>query len=421
MILCGTDLSPASEAVLQAAGALAKKQGRELLLAHVLERDDPNQRMTCEMQLEQDAADLRRNLDISVETLVVTGVPEQRLLELVKKRSAQLLVVGAEGKAQHQRRLGSVPEHLCQHCSVPVLVVRKSEGLRAWADGKQPLSVLLGSGMGDASTSALEYVAGWPDLSLTVAHVAWPYGEHYRLGVGSPMPLDHLRPEVHHQLVGDLGRWIAAAHCANTPKLKVVPGWGRIDSHLAQLAQEKAADLLVVGSHQRNLAARVWHGSVSRSAIHEASCNVLCVPQRFAEPRIAPAPRVLVVPTDFSALADRAIAVAYGLAGVGGRVHLVHVSGDDDEARAKTLLEQLRERIPSEAEARGIGTELHVLPSKDAWLAIWQHASRHGADLICMATHSRDAAGSLLLGSQAQSLLQHARVPVLLVPPDRES
>jgi nucleotide-binding universal stress UspA family protein len=54
-------------------------------------------------------------------------------------------------------------------------------------------------------------------------------------------------------------------------------------------------------------------------------------------------------------------------------------------------------------------------------LAIWQYASRVNADLICMATHSRDAVKSLILGSQAQALLQHSRMPVLLVPPDRES
>jgi nucleotide-binding universal stress UspA family protein len=53
--------------------------------------------------------------------------------------------------------------------------------------------------------------------------------------------------------------------------------------------------------------------------------------------------------------------------------------------------------------------------------AIWQHASRVNADLICMATHSRDVAGSLLLGSQAPELLKHARTPVVLVPPDREN
>jgi nucleotide-binding universal stress UspA family protein len=62
-----------------------------------------------------------------------------------------------------------------------------------------------------------------------------------------------------------------------------------------------------------------------------------------------------------------------------------------------------------------------VLAAATPWLAIWQHAGRCGADLICMSTHSRDAAASLVLGSQAQAILQHARVPVMLVPPDRES
>lgn len=400
---------------------MAKKQGRELLLTHVLERDDAGQRMASQLRLEQDAAELRRELDISVETLAVAGAPAERLLELAKQRSAALIVVGAEGKSQRKRRLGSVPEHLCQNAEVPVLVARSSEGLCDWADGKRELNVLLGSGLGDASTSAFEYVAGWPNLALTVAHIAWPYGEHYRLGVGSPMPLDHLRPEVHHQLVSDLGRWAAPVQSASAPKLKVVPGWGRIDSHLAQLATEKAADLLVVGSHQRNLAARVWHGSVSRSAIHEATCNVLCVPQRAARPHIGAAPRVIVVPTDFSPLADRAVAIAYGLAGAGSNVQLIHVTADAEPKHAAALLEQLRARVPREAEARGIATELHVLPGSEAWLAIWQHAGRSGADLICMATHSRDAAGSLLLGSQAQALLQRSRLPVLLVPPDRES
>ena len=74
MILCGTDLSLASEPALKAAGALAKKQGRELLLAHVLERDDSAARSSAELQLEQEAAELRRELGVSVETVVVTGV-----------------------------------------------------------------------------------------------------------------------------------------------------------------------------------------------------------------------------------------------------------------------------------------------------------------------------------------------------------
>jgi nucleotide-binding universal stress UspA family protein len=198
----------------------------------------------------------------------------------------------------------------------------------------------------------------------------------------------------------------------------VTPGWGRIDSHLAQLAHEKQADLLVVGSHHRNLAERVWHGSVSRNAIHEADCNVLCVPDRSLPVAVATTPRVVVIPTDFSRLADRAVPVGYSLLERGSTVHLVHVlgsSGVDHEATT-----QLQKRIPVDAESRGLTTVLHVLKSATPWSAIWQCAGRANADLICMATHSRDVASSLVLGSQAHELLRHSRIPVVLVPPDRE-
>jgi nucleotide-binding universal stress UspA family protein len=275
--------------------------------------------------------------------------------------------------------------------------------------------------LGDASRSALRALADWPDLQLNIAHVAWPFGEHYRLGVQGPMPLDHLRPEVHHQVMNDLQRWADPVLCQSPPKLSVLAGWGRIDTHLAQLAAESEADLLVVGSHQRNLAARVWQGSVARSAIREATCNVLCVPNRLVPTQVGNAPKLLVIPTDFSALGDRAVSYGYGLAGPGSTVHLVHVASTLDEAQKAALTAELSARIPARAKDLGIDSQVHVLEGGSAWLSIWQHAGRVGADLICMATHSRDAVGRLVVGSQAQALLEHTRTPVVLVPPDRES
>jgi nucleotide-binding universal stress UspA family protein len=421
MILCGTDLSPVSEAVMKAAAALASKQGRELLLVTALMQEDASSLTSAQVRLEQDAGELRHDFNISVETLVTRGAPDQRLLELARERQASLVVVGAEGSSKRGRRLGSVAERLCQMADVPVLVVRNADGFTRWSRGSYALRTLVGSGLGNASRSALACVGEWPDLALTVAHVAWPYGEHYRLGVAGPMPLDHLRPEVHHQLLADLGRWVAGIPCRTSPKLRVTPGWGRIDSHLAQLAHEKEADLLVLGSHQRHLGARVWHGSVSRNAVHEATCNVLCVPERHAVARVAEAAQVVVVPTDFSVLADRAIPFGYAQLGHGGTVHLVHAVSELPKEGEEALKLELQRRIPEDAASRGIRTEVHVIVTGAPWQAIWQQAGRVGADSICMSTHSRSAKASLVLGSQAQAVVQHSRIPVLLVPPDRES
>jgi nucleotide-binding universal stress UspA family protein len=418
MIICGTDLSPASEPAAKCAAAVAKQREQDLLLVTVLTRDDAASRGAAELQLEGDAKQLRHDFGVSVETLVVHGQVDEKLLELARGSDVELVVVAAKGGSARSRRLGSIPERLCQAGTVPVLIARNADGVEAWSRGTRPLRVLLGSGLGDASRRALDVVGSWPQLSLTIAHIAWPFGEHYRLGVNGPMPLDHLRPEVHHQLLGDLGRWANQTPTAASVKLSVTPGWGRIDSHLAQLASEKEADLLVVGSHHRNLAERIWQGSISRNAIHEADCNVLCVPERATPVVAAPTPRVVVIATDFSRLADRALPVGYSLLERGSTVHLVHVLGAEGVEGAATTL--LQERIPRDAEARGLTTVLHVLKSATPWRAIWQYAGRVNADLICMATRSRDAASTLVLGSQAHELLHHSRIPVVLVPPDRE-
>jgi nucleotide-binding universal stress UspA family protein len=420
MILCGTDLSPASEPAVLSAAAYAKKRNEELLLVHVVSSIESLALATAEIQLEQEAAELRRRCGITVTTRAALGAPDDLLLELAQKERASLIVVGALGSSGKKRALGSVPERLCQSAGIPVLVARNATGMEAWCEGSRPLNVLLGSGLGDASRCALRQIAAWPDLALTVAHIAWPYGEHYRLGIGVPMPLDHLRPEVHRQLLGDLGRWVSETPSPHSPKLRVTPGWGRIDSHLAQLAHEKEADLVVVGNHQRNLAERIWHGSVSRHAIHEAGCNVLCVPHLSTPTHVASPPRVIVVPTDFSALSDRAIALGYSLLERGGVLHLVHVRTDAQESR-DAMLGKLRARVALDAESRGLHTEVRILEGSTPWLSVWQYAGRANADLICMGTHSKDAVKSLVLGSQAQALLQHSRIPVVLVPPDRES
>ena len=170
---------------------------------------------------------------------------------------------------------------------------------------------------------------------------------------------------------------------------------------------------MVVGTHQRRLGERVWHGSISRNIVHEATSNVLCVPQRDVAGHVAPSPRVVVVPTDFSALADRAIPFGYAQLGSGGTLHLVHTAPSASQDQHDALKAQLQTRIPKEATEteRGITTELHVLIAETPWQAIWQHAGRVSADLILMSNHSRSAAASVVLGSQAQAILQHSRIP----------
>jgi len=60
--------------------------------------------------------------------------------------------------------------------------------------------------------------------------------------------------------------------------LRFIGGLGRPADHLAQVAAEDKTDLLVIGTHQRTGASRIWHGSVSHDVIARAPANVVVVP-----------------------------------------------------------------------------------------------------------------------------------------------
>jgi len=168
--------------------------------------------------------------------------------------------------------------------------------------------------------------------------------------------------------------------------------WGRFDEQLAQLAQEEKADLLVVGTHQRAWIARVWQGSISRGVVHRSSCNVACVP-RPASASVEKAEilhfRSVLIPTDFSPLANRALGAGYGLLPDGGEVHLIHVLTCERSEAPPDLDARLRALVPPGADERGIQTRVHVVDEGEAWSGIWHAAARLGVDVICMSTHGR--------------------------------
>ena len=80
------------------------------------------------------------------------------------------------------------------------------------------------------------------------------------------------------ELKKELEPRLAALPGGSRIELVLVGGLGRPADHLAQIAAEEKADLIVVGSHQRTGLGRVWHGSISHGVIDLAESSVVCVP-----------------------------------------------------------------------------------------------------------------------------------------------
>ncbi len=141
----------------------------------------------------------------------------------------------------------------------------------------------------------------------------------------------------------------------------------------------------------------------------------------------------LLVPTDFSDTADRALAMAVRLArALGAEVVLLHVVDEaplfaDDlggipggiqidrihAAQERWADEHLRPRVAGLTEA-GLRARGHVTVGSPAREVVRAAEGQH-ADLIVMGTHGRGLVGRLLLGSVADRVIRTAACPVLTV------
>jgi nucleotide-binding universal stress UspA family protein len=433
-IVCGTDFSENAGQAARAAASIARCLKDRLELVHVLA--DPAAAgipalgmfyAPVQELLAEQAGKLAREFSITVNPSVLEGPTDERLVDFARSANARLVVVSSLGRRKQDHFLvGSVAERVLQRSDIPVLVVREAASIEQWTGSQRPLRILIGIDLGQSARAALRWVEALRQIrpcDVHVVQVAWPAGEHSRFGLKGAIELEGLRPELHALLERDLRTWTGSLAGEGQVSFSISACWGRFDEQLALLAQEHKADLLVVGTHQRAWAARVWQSSISRGVVHRSSCNVACVPR----PAWAATDRAeithfrsVLIPTDFSPLANRAIGAGYGLMPDGGVVHLLHVLTCERAEAPPDLDARLRALVPRGSKERGIETRTHVFEEAEAWSGIWHAASTLGVDAICMSTHGRSGASRLLVGSQAEQVLRRARQPVLLVKGDVE-
>lgn len=435
IIVCGIDFSESAAQAAQIAAAIAQRSGAALRLVHVIAPPGPLTPAETHEGIQQAtrdwvgfrASELRDRFEIDVEAISELGSSAAPSLVSIACHLAADLIVVASHEAGKQRAwlTGSVAERVAQTSPIPVLVVRDAARLQEWTRGERPLRIMVGVDLGQTARAALKWAAALRAIApcdLLVTQIAWPFGEHVRVGLPSPIPLDRMVPQLEEILLRDLHTWAGELSGPGQTTFTVSPAWGRVDVHLATLANQVDPDLMVVGTHQKAALARLWQSSVSRGVLHQVNGNVAVVPLggTTADEERFPSFRRVLVPTDFSLFANRAIPVAYGLVAAGGFVHLLHVVTREIPDIDLDPRERLGALVPRGAAARGIATELEVVRNEDAATAIWHAAGRLGVDAICMATHGRSGLGQLAMGSQAQEVLRRSRQPVLLVPPDRE-
>jgi nucleotide-binding universal stress UspA family protein len=85
------------------------------------------------------------------------------------------------------------------------------------------------------------------------------------------------------------------------------------------------------------------------------------------------------------------------------------------ETVAAATAKKILDRVGEIAKSRGVDCKLIHLADKHPAEGIIQTADEIGADLIVMASHGRRGVDRLLLGSQANEVVTHSKVPILII------
>jgi len=139
-ILVATDFSPASAPAVEQAVKMAGRDGAQLLIAHayqepglvelshaparVYEEWDQALREAVERKLRPLVENARKE-GVEARALLLTGFPDEAIIEAAKQQGADLIVMGTHGRRGASRLfLGSVASRVISTASCPVMTVR---------------------------------------------------------------------------------------------------------------------------------------------------------------------------------------------------------------------------------------------------------------------------------------------------------
>lgn len=214
---------------------------------------------------------------IAVEAKLLAGdPPAEVIVEEARRVGADLIVAGHRGHgAMATVFLGSVARDITEHAPCPVLIAR----------GKSAEHIVLADDGSEGAFRARHLLSTWPlfigkqvDV-VSVAHVARPLLAGVTVSVRDEVKEAQAESEMEARVAyGRLANEgaeelrLAGLHTAAYVRS------GDPAEQICDVARERDADLIVVGTRGRGGAARVLLGSVARAVLLGASCSVLVVP-----------------------------------------------------------------------------------------------------------------------------------------------
>jgi nucleotide-binding universal stress UspA family protein len=282
-VLLSTDGSEHSEGAVREAIKLAKKCGSKLTALSVIDTNPEFDALAPQI-MEKKGKEARQNLEavqaragkegVLCDISVREGEDSYKYIvdEAVKNKST-MIVMGRRGRTGLKRlMMGSVTARVIGHAPCNVLVVPKAAQLEftnivvATDGSKHSLAAASEAvGLAKRNGSALTIIAVVPSELLTPVDIDFTVNQR------------ELIAEKEMQEAEKNARIVKEAAQKEGVAVKAFIMSGKPADAIIEIAREKRADLIVLGSHGRTGIERLLMGSVAERVIVLASCPVLVV------------------------------------------------------------------------------------------------------------------------------------------------
>jgi len=280
LFLAPTDLSKRSEKALTRAAVLAWQHQAELLVLHVVDYDQPEERQQADIATAEReiSRQLRHPLLTDKRRLrheVRIGMDFQTILDTAQETGAEMIIMGEQRRGFFKGVFtGTTVERVIRGSTLPSLIVREF-ATRPYRSAAACLD--LGHGSAEVLTRA---VFAAPDADLSVLHAVNDVERPQLLAAGLPADLlaehDDNERRAARERIGDV-----VASAGRVPaETDILIAEGAPVPTLAGLLERVGAELAVVGTRTHTMVpAKRWLlGSVAESIIQESPCDVLVVP-----------------------------------------------------------------------------------------------------------------------------------------------
>lgn len=278
-LVVGTDFSePASHAVAWALRT-ARRHGAEIVLVHAIEALAPHAvTMRIQDQAEASLAVVEAHAaesGLPVERVFRDGAPWEVIADVARATAADLVVVGARGHGSGPLRFGRVADRVVRTSPVPVVAAHAHDSAETAAADL----AIVGTDLSPESDHALRAAAAIVRASATPGRIvlvhAWQPVVEYGFGQGEVLWVGPVEDdtEAMRRALERCAEPIRAAGVEVTTEL--VQGFPA--RSLVEIARQRGADLVAVGTHGRSGIGRMLLGSVAEHVLHDAPCPVLAV------------------------------------------------------------------------------------------------------------------------------------------------